>query len=114
MTEQQIVAFALKPGPWAGFAAALLYIVVNKLGPQWMTAYWDERKARSKSEAGSYERLFAQQEKTLSFISSATEAIHSMTRSLDGNTQQVFRLGESIERGGRCPLPDCPFIGKEK
>ena len=114
MTDAQILALVGRLSPWAGFAAALLYIILNKLGPQWLSEYWSERKARSKAEAGSYERLFAQQEKTLSFISSATEAIHSMTRSLDGNTQQVFRLGESIERGGRCPLPDCPFIGKEK
>jgi hypothetical protein len=86
------------------------------LGPQWLAAWFEERKIIRQAEVNVYERFIAQQEKTITFIGSAASAMNLMnenfTRSLDGNTQQIFHLMQAIEHGGHCPLPDCPYISK--
>jgi len=107
MTEVQFVALAKEWGPWVAMALMLVYIVANRLGPQWLAAWFEERKAARKAEINVYERFISQQAETLKFIASATEAIHfmsdSFTRALDANTQQVYRLTEAIEHGRRRP-----------
>jgi len=114
MTEQAILSLVMERGPWVAMIVMLAYIIANKLGPQWLSAWIEERKTMRKSEMSVYERFIAQQAETLKFIASATEAIHSMsdsfTRALDANTQQVYRLTEAQREGGKCPLPDCPFM----
>lgn len=103
MTDLQFVALAKDWGPWVAMGLMLVYIVANKLGPQWLSAWFEERKAVRKAEINIYERFILQQVETLKFIASATEAIHfmsdSFTRALDANTQQVYRLTEIIEHG---------------
>ena len=88
-------------GPWVAMGLMLVYIMANKLGPQWVAAWFEERKTVRQAEINVYERFISQQTETLKFIAGATEAIHSMsdsfTRALDANTQQVYRLTEIIE-----------------
>jgi hypothetical protein len=132
MTEQQILAFAWQLGPWAGLVVCVTYIIVNKVGPVWLADWRDKRKQTREADEAErlarikedneerktvitlYERLVAQNVETVRYIASATEAIHSFTRALDGNTLQIYQLTQSVERGPKCPLPDCPFMGKEK
>jgi hypothetical protein len=130
MTEAQLFALAMRLTPWAGFAFAVLYIVINKISPVWL-ADWREarqqeraaqeaaRKARNEEEQEErltnktlYESMISQGTEMIKFIASATEAVHSMTRSLDSNTQQLYHLTKSVEKGPSCPLPDCPFMSK--
>lgn len=128
MTESQILALAWRLSPWAGFILALVYIVANRVGPIWLAEWRETRKQSREAEEAKrrlqieeekeerksvitlYERLVAQSYEMVQFISSATEAIHSSTRSLDANTQQIYHLTQAVERGPRCPLPDCPFM----
>ena len=128
MTEQQVLALALRLGPWAGFILALAYIVANKVGPTWLADWREqrkqireteeaERKARAEEEKEDrntimtfYERLVTQESKMIEFIGAATESQHALARSLDDNTRQLYHLTQTVERGPRCPLPDCPFI----
>jgi hypothetical protein len=127
MTESQLFALALRFTPWAGFVIALVYIVVNKVGPVWLADWREarqqerqakeaERKARDDEEREErrttktlYERVISQSTENIKFIASATEAIHGMTRSLDSNTQQMYHLTQSVERGPACPLPGCVY-----
>jgi len=132
MTESQILALAWRLGPWAGFVLAVVYIVANKVGPVWL-AEWraqrvqsraaeeakrlaraEEEKEERKMVIALYERLVAQNIEMVKFIASTTEAIHSFTRALDGNTQEVYRLRESVHRGPECPLPKCPFMNSSQ
>jgi hypothetical protein len=110
---------AEKFGPWVAMIVMMLYIAANKLWPEWLVTRREERKLEVESEkqdraslAAVYERFIAQQEQTLKFVASETEAIHSFVRSLDGNTQQLFHLTQMVEHGPSCPLPDCPFMDK--
>ena len=131
MTESQILALAWRLGPWAGFILALVYIAANKVGPIWLADWREARKlARAKEEAerlarvdeekeerrmvtALYERLVDQSSEMTRFIASATEAIHSLGRSVDANTQELYRHGKASERVLRCPLPGCLFIKDE-
>jgi len=117
MTEPTLISLAGQYGPWFAMAIMLIYIVANKLGPQWLSSWFEERKLVRQAEVNVYERFIAQQAETLRFIGSAANAMNSMneniTRSLDGNTQQIYHLTQAVDRGGRCPLPDCPYISKD-
>jgi len=132
MTEQQLFALLLRVSPWAGLVISLLYIVANRIGPVFIRDWQEQRKLnrdQSKTEheaiVNVYERLLqredeqqkgmiALQKDTVGVIASATEAINAITKSLDQNSMQVFRLGEAVSRGGQCPLPDCPFINRSE
>jgi hypothetical protein len=127
-TEQQVLALALRLGPWAGLILAIAYIIANKLGPTWLEEWRAqrrqireteeaERKARVEEEKEDrktimtfYERLVTQESKMIEFIGAATESQHALARSLDDNTRQLYHLTQTVERGPRCPLPNCPYI----
>ena len=128
MTEQQIIAAVARWWPLGGFILSVIYIAANKLGPVWLADWREqrkqvreteeaERKARIEEEKEDrktimtfYERLVTQESKMIEFIGAATESQHALARSLDDNTRQLYHLTQTVERGPRCPLPDCPFI----
>jgi hypothetical protein len=131
MNDQQILALALRLSPWAGLVVSLLYIAINKVGPVWL-ADWrasrqqaratreaerktreDDEQAERKVTATLYDRLVSQTAEMIKFIATSTDAIHEITRALDSNTQQLYRITHSVERGPNCPLPACPFMGKK-
>jgi hypothetical protein len=100
----EFVTAAGQYGPWVAMALMLIYIGANKLGPQWLAAWFDERKGARAAEENVYERFIAQQAETLKFIASATATIQGLGRAVDSNTQQMYRLTDAASEGGHCPL----------
>jgi len=121
MTELQFITLLKDWGGWFGAALMLIYVMANKIGPQWLASWFEERKAARKadeverkarieeerSERESiikvYERLIDQSEhqserdtEVVKFIANAAEAIHEFTRAIDANTQQLYRLTQVI------------------
>jgi hypothetical protein len=114
MTEQQILAFAWRLGPWAGLVICVTYIIANKVGPIWLDDWREqrrkarealdvERQARIEEEREDrkniilfYERLMAQNSEMTKFIANASEAIHEFTRAMDLNTLQLYRLTQAV------------------
>jgi hypothetical protein len=102
-------------------ASKLIPAFVDRYMPDLMTARNEEKKAARDSVASdraellrAYDRMVAMQDKTLNFVASCSSAIQSMQRSMDGNTQELFRVREAVERGPECPLQNCPFMGKNE
>jgi hypothetical protein len=110
---QELLEFAEKYGPWLVIFIYTAYkfvpVAAEKLIPDWVSNRHAAQKAERETVISVYERFIAQNAQTISFISSATEALHSFVRSLDANTQQVFHMTKTVERGPSCPLPDCPY-----
>jgi len=127
VTEAALIAAAEKIGPWFLTIVLTVYILSNKLGPTLITDWQARRKAalaRSESERKStlaaehderegiervYERLLARedqrnkemmsvQKETIAFVTAATEAIHSLTRAVDGMERQVFQLSQQVKQ----------------
>jgi hypothetical protein len=113
----ELLPFAERWGPWILILVYTTYkfvpVLAERLIPDWLAGMRETRNKERESLASVYERFIAQNSETIRFIASATEALHSFQRALDANTQQMYHLTQSVERGPRCPLPDCPFMNKE-
>ena len=112
MTE--FLPFAERWGPWF---LVLIYVVakgtpviLEKLIPDWIAGIRAQKATAAAELKEVYERLITQQDKMLNFIASATMALEAMQRAMDGNTQQLYRVQQSIEHGPDCPLPNCPYL----
>jgi hypothetical protein len=120
----EIAAFSREYG-W--FLAVAVYVIVkalpvalDKVWPQLLAQRQTEKARAARAMATElstltsvYDKFIAMQSQTLQFVGSATESINSMTRALDANTQQMFRLTDVVKEGPRCPLPACPFMQDE-
>ena len=116
MTEAQFMATVARLSPWAAATFFLVYILVNKLGPNFITAWSAARKASLAAERDEresiervYERLLeredqrnremmALQKETVAFVTAATEAVHGLTRAVDGMERQVFELSRQLKQ----------------
>ena len=120
MSEQTMLALAARYSPWVMLVISVVYIAVNRMWPEWLVARREMRKLKAEAElaekeklAAVYERFIEQNTQMIQFIASAAEALHSQDRSLDANTQQIYHLTQAVERGPKCPLPDCPFMNRD-
>lgn len=120
----ELITFAERWGWGVAIAVYVVYkslpALLDKIIPNWMAGIRERRNKARQSEADDrkallavYERFIDQQKETLKYLGSATAVNQSVQRSLDQNTQEIMRLRVAVERGPRCPLPDCPFMGRD-
>ena len=121
MTEGQILALAGQWGGWFVGTLLIVYVAINKLGPGWIDALREQNRLKAQTFSANqaelgrvYERMLSQLEANARFTSMVAMSISGMERALDANTQQLARVTQIVQHGPACPLPDCPFIGKEK
>jgi len=121
MTE--LLSLAERYGAWLVIAIYFVYkvlpVVIEKGWPEWMELRKSEKKAQVEREraeraelAPIYERFIAQNGEMIKFIANAASAMNDITRSLDANTQALYKVLEAVKQGPACPLPDCPFMNK--
>lgn len=115
MTE--LLAFAEKYGPWLVILIYAVYrlvpVAAEKLIPDWIANRRASVKAEREELVKVYERFITMYGEMIQFVSAATQSLNNIDRTIIANTQQLFVVSKMVERGPKCPLPECPYW-KEK
>jgi hypothetical protein len=88
--------------------------VADKLMPEYMSARREADVAKRTTIESLTNKVIAVVENNSRTMSTLAMSMGSFERSLDDNTRKIYELGRSIESGGHCPLPDCPFMNQNK
>jgi len=118
---QELVEFARVWGPLAAILVYFAYkatpALLDKFLPDLMSARREEKKRLNQQDADLltklmqvYERLITSNERTVTFIGSASEALRAVQHALDDNTRVLATVIEAIRQGPKCPLPHCPYV----